>query len=739
MTEDQRMEEGRRMFQIFAARMFEQRVLQAYREKVSKEREKRLLEELAEESKAQEAKKEKKAKEAQKRKDKAARKKEVLAEQKARKDAEKAAEDAARLAEEASRVEEQRQRAEEKRRKKETQRRAEEEERLRKEAEKQRRIHEQKEKQAEQERRAREAKEKERKLKEETARQKEKEVKDRKDLEARERKEQQDREKKEREAKSRAEREATEKLKQEQQKLLQKIHKQPDPVVHKPAAAPPTATPIALVKRPAQHAKPTAVPALPQQPAAAVASPQISVATPAIPKAPLTMRNRQPSQQGSSSGSSQSTALSESNPSQAPSPHALTPSHSSPGQGGPPGKIGAHQPSQAASPMNMPPRTTMPPHLGGYGTSPMMAFGQLPSMPSIPPPGFGSPMHQNPAFAASPFGPFGSPGMVGLPGSLNRPPAGRSFGHPPPPPGFSQPLDPGFHQGFQPGPPRDNVSLHQRQSSIGFEHQSPSVSSAQPIGKPMPIGRPPSVAPSQRPAASLPSAGWGGIDLESHHLGSSALLDDSEEAIPEFPPSARRNTSVPGPGMPFPMFGLDSAFNNPWAPQSVGQQSFYGSPPPPPGFATQPQPIPWTTPGQMSSAFGPQNGMGRQSQPRSVAIRQLLCRACQDLVESRSTPVEERLDDNFVSLKAVKRLVDMNQVEPTADHEIKAICETLGNSANGGGSFDLRAKSGKTFVRWVPDAGGADGHPLQRAIGAPGGSPVVGSGAFLSGHGRGGI
>ncbi|KAG9973519.1 hypothetical protein KCU78_g23132, partial [Aureobasidium melanogenum] len=31
MTEEQRMEEGRRMFQIFAARMFEQRVLTAYR------------------------------------------------------------------------------------------------------------------------------------------------------------------------------------------------------------------------------------------------------------------------------------------------------------------------------------------------------------------------------------------------------------------------------------------------------------------------------------------------------------------------------------------------------------------------------------------------------------------------------------------------------------------------------------------------------------------------------------
>lgn len=35
LTEEQRMEEGRRMFQIFAARMFEQRVLAAYREKVS--------------------------------------------------------------------------------------------------------------------------------------------------------------------------------------------------------------------------------------------------------------------------------------------------------------------------------------------------------------------------------------------------------------------------------------------------------------------------------------------------------------------------------------------------------------------------------------------------------------------------------------------------------------------------------------------------------------------------------
>lgn len=34
LTEQERVEEGRRMFQIFAARMFEQRVLTAFREQV---------------------------------------------------------------------------------------------------------------------------------------------------------------------------------------------------------------------------------------------------------------------------------------------------------------------------------------------------------------------------------------------------------------------------------------------------------------------------------------------------------------------------------------------------------------------------------------------------------------------------------------------------------------------------------------------------------------------------------
>merc|ERR1711939_1077057 len=70
MTEEQRMEEGRRMFQIFAARMFEQRVLTVYREKVAAERQRKLLEELDEETRLDSQREAKKAREAAKKKEK---------------------------------------------------------------------------------------------------------------------------------------------------------------------------------------------------------------------------------------------------------------------------------------------------------------------------------------------------------------------------------------------------------------------------------------------------------------------------------------------------------------------------------------------------------------------------------------------------------------------------------------------------------------------------------------------
>ena len=87
MTEEQRMEEGRRMFQIFAARMFEQRVLTAYREKVAAERQARLLEELDEETRLDTQREAKKAREAAKKKEKKKAQKQAKDEEKAKKEA----------------------------------------------------------------------------------------------------------------------------------------------------------------------------------------------------------------------------------------------------------------------------------------------------------------------------------------------------------------------------------------------------------------------------------------------------------------------------------------------------------------------------------------------------------------------------------------------------------------------------------------------------------------------------
>jgi hypothetical protein len=70
MTEQQKMEEGKRMFSIFAARMFEQRVLQAYREKMAQEKQLQLLRELEDEDKAAKEKDLKKQSQSQKKKDK---------------------------------------------------------------------------------------------------------------------------------------------------------------------------------------------------------------------------------------------------------------------------------------------------------------------------------------------------------------------------------------------------------------------------------------------------------------------------------------------------------------------------------------------------------------------------------------------------------------------------------------------------------------------------------------------
>lgn len=698
------MEEGRRMFQIFAARMFEQRVLSAYREKVAAERQGKLIEEEAEEAIAAELKKAKKAKDAQKKKEKAQQKKAALAAEKAKKEAEKAAEEAALRAAEEKKAEEARLRAEEKRKKREAQKKAEEEERLRKEAEKQRRLQEQRERQAELERKQREAKERERKEKEE-ARQKEREAKEAKEKEARERRERLEKEKKDAEAKIKAEKAAKEQPKRDEQ------------------AARTPAVPMQIQKRaPAQVPVPLP-PSL--QSHQSISSPHVAVATPVLPKAPTP--NRQANASHREATSFPETPHVGSSTSQAASPNPSTPQQTttSPGPLGLPGKTPNQPPflhhPQASSPLHTalkgPPGAFPPGPFGGMQHIGMNGF--QPGMPAISA-GFGGRMHHDPMFQHQHFRPPNGlplpPGMNGLPMQ-----GGRSFsGHGPP--GFQHQVPTGpLGQAFGGHKETAAPNLHSRQQSASFDKQAfDNIAPAQPIARPAPIGRPSSTVQGQRPGEAH-QVGESDIDDLSNHLGSSALLDDSDEPLTA-PNTARRASAVPG-GMgrqsfaPSAPFGIDSSsFGSPLSP--------YGTWAPPMNpFGTSSLPGSsymggWSN----TNSFGAVGGSSvRASQPRSVAVRLMLCNACKNL--EGSSP------DGFLSIATIRDQIERLHAprdEPVSDKELLDLCETEGNPNNGGGYFDVRVDDdGRTLIRYEPEIT-SHGRPA----GAPGeiGSPIVSGG-----------
>ncbi|RDL42153.1 Stress response protein NST1 [Venustampulla echinocandica] len=710
MTEEQRMEEGRRMFQIFAARMFEQRVLTAYKEKVAKERQQKLLEELEEESRADSEKKAKKAKDAQKKKDRLAQKKQALGQEKARREAEKAAEEAARLAAEEKKAEEQRLKAEEKRKKKEAQKKAEEEERLKKEAEKQRRIQEQRERQAELERKQREAKEKERKDKEELRR-KEREAKDAKEREAKERKEKLEKEKLEKEAKAKAEKDAREKQKREELAAQQ-------------AAVQASQAATQILKRPQP---PVPIPANLQPTTTSIASPHIPVATPAIPKAPTPIKLRTSSQQESSGSIPQTPQSSGLSQNVSPAPSASQ--QGSPGPIGPPGKNQTQHPflhhPQATSPIHAalksPPGMQPPP----FGNMQPMGMGFQPGMPMMAP-GFGGRMPHEPIYPhqqpmGAPFRPLAGPnGMPLHPGlNMHQIPQGRGFPLPHAPPGFPQ-VPNGLGGIGQPFAQKDGPSpqTHSRQQSASYEkpfEPSTSVPQAQPIARPAPIGRPSSVVHGHR-------QGGGNSDVDdlSNHLGSSALLDDSDEPLNPGG-NGRRSSAVHNintrPNFA-PPFGMEPpAFASP-----MSSYNTWGGPPNPFGPSSLPSSNLGGGWGSANSSFGAVGGapLSRPLQPRSVAIRLMICRACKSM--EGSTP------DRYSDINRIKEHIDHFNPpnEPVSEKEILDICETEGSPMNGGGSFDIRQEGNGYFIRYE------DATPIHRPIGAPGeiGSPIVGGGGI---------
>ncbi|KAK1831815.1 salt tolerance down-regulator-domain-containing protein [Podospora conica] len=714
MTEDQRMEEGRRMFQIFAARMFEQRVLNAYRKRVADERSAQFIKELNDEELLEKQRQEKRLKDAQKRREKTAKKKQELAEEKARKDAEKAAAEEAARAEEAQRAEDLRLKNEEKRKKREAQKKAEEEARQRKEAERLRRIQEREEA----ERKAREAKEKQR----DEARLKEKEQREQKEREARERREQQERDKRDKEARARASREAAKEAKEakearekeakekeakEKERLRKEKErlKKEDKAAQKTAASVPSAPiPISLPKRPAQPSVPTPVPALPQQLSGSYSSPKISVATPALPKAPTPMRARQASQQESSAASSSHSA-SASGLSQNPSPHPITPVHASPGPMGHMGNRaigsgvsmfgGPHSPSHPASPPGM--SAKLPPHhAGSFGPPPGMAF----PLGMNHPPGFGAP-----GFAGPNMSPFPLPVTNAYRGPTMPPPGfgGQRFA---PPPGFDASL-PSMSPGYV--MPKDAGPSHSRQGSGNFEPMTP-INVSQPIARPTPIARPPSVVQrqSQRPDE--------GSRIENEApLGSSVLLEGSDDSFEPYTSPHRMPVVHPGFGtrpIPISQYPVSQFPLPPF--QSESLQNLWAVPPLQPRFPLQAHPSHalWG-PGSLGSSFG--GGMP-PSEPPTVLLRKALCRACENLAGNPSADPME----GFVSLDDIKTMIHHN-FGAAEDKDILNLCETEGNYGNGGGSFEVRQdEHGRNWIRFDQGNGPPKPAPIHRAVGAPG-------------------
>nr|XP_023900345.1 stress response protein nst1-like [Quercus suber] len=775
LSEEQRMQEGRRMFQIFAARMFEQRVLTAYREKVAAERQQKLLEELEEEGKLETQREAKKQRDAQKKKDKKKQQQAIKAEEKARKDAEKAAEEARLREAEEKKAEETRRKREEQRKKKEEEKRKQDEERAKKEAEKARRLQEQQQQREEAERKARETKAAEKAKKDET-RKREKEEREAKEKEAKERKNQEERERKEREAKIKAETEARQREKGSQQ---------------------PGTQPQQITKRPSQPGM-VAVPGLfPKQTSAGIASPHSSIATPAVMKASAPAKQRQISHHGSHASSpKQINSQVPSVPSKSSSPGNASASQQPPA---PPKTIlqkpGNQQvppmhPMQTASPlhhlpMQPPPGVHPQQHHGGFGNVPGMGFpgfqgppgpmipgniGQRGSMPAYP-------HHQGPPIGMTSRAGFGPPGamngMVPPPGMVQQgrgipffdaAPHGQqhsSFGqtsipnqtsplaHPPP-------------QGPTSVESTRAASVHSRQPSTSEKERFESAANH-------PIARPP-VAPIQRPGSvkshSLDDKGSDIEDL-SNQLGSSALLADDDEPLPSHPgdnrrhsnmaPGARRiqqpNLSSVGPSFGAQPIGFGTPGPN-WATPGLpfGQSPGLGQQPwgslPTPGMSG------WAQSNTAFSSNGAFGGIGGASMHRPsgaginrpLTIRLAVCTACKQLSNAMRGE-----GDGYHDMNILLRQIEMNRPMleslPTL-REVEEICETEGDSQNGGGELYLRRGESDNHiaVKWEPDAATPDqnrGHVGGLGeIGSPmpsKTSPVGGFGAPGMGRAPGGF
>lgn len=701
------------MFQIFAARMFEQRVLTAYREKVARERQEKLIEELEADKLANTERDLKKAKDAEKKKQKKLQQKQTKAEEKAKKDEAKAAEEAGlRLAEE-KKQQELKIKREDQRKKKEAERKALEEEKQRKEAEKLRRQQEERERQQDAERKTRELKAEEKKRREEAKK------KEREEREAREK------ERKAADEKQRAERE-------EKAKAEKGARERSEGVLTQPEAA----------KRPSQPTLVALPPGLKPTQQSGHGSPQAKVAAPVLVKAPIPARPREIAGRTSHTPSSQMSAPR--SPDSGFASKQATPPRSASSQFGPqqlnfPGFRTPGQPQATSHPSQLSPLHVIAPPPGMHLQQHTGPFGGL--APSVLN-GFSNGQ-----------GPMSS-------GVINRMPHGqqmpmysqhapaqgllqRTFAHNGPPPGMipgtlqsqNRPYLPETPTGYPSAPIVSGansthlpLSGHSRKMSTPLLVQPHEISTpgaaAQPIARPAPIKRPASAKPTELNGTR--SSLSQNMEDMTNHLGSSALLDDSDEPLPVSSTGRRvsgapRNPSMSLGGSPFDQTspysfgGRSTSFDN-WGSSSIpfSSSSYNGSS----GWGNA-QSTGWSNSGGFHASHH------RSVNARPVAVRLLATQACRSLSAFKQVQEATFVDVNDL-LRQVNTIRQTHEA-PVELAELNLILETEGDAHNGGGTFVLRPDvSNKRQVRWEPDAAIPNTRGATMSLGEIG-SPLPGT------------
>lgn len=87
---------------------------------------------------------------------------------------------------------------------------------------------------------------------------------------------------------------------------------------------------------------------------------------------------------------------------------------------------------------------------------------------------------------------------------------------------------------------------------------------------------------------------------------------------------------------------------------------------------------------------------------RPLTIRIAVCQACKQL-----SAANHGEGDGFYSVDVLVRQIEVNRPpldQPPTLREIEEICETEGDSQNGGGELRVRKEGERFSVKWEPDA-----------------------------------